>query len=357
MTAWSFTSDNFAPACPEILEAMTRANFGDEPSFGLDRLSAHLARRVADVFEHEVFLFPCPTGTAANGLALSAVCPPYGEIIAHREAHILSTEIGTVEFYIGGGRIRTLPDHDRPDQQQLDAETLAAYLASAPGPTDEHIRRMPPYVLSLTQATEAGTVYPIEAIGQLAGLGREHGLRVHLDGARFANALVSLDANPADMTWKAGIDLVSFGTTKNGTVDAESVLCFDAELARELAFRHNRAGLLASKARFAAAQLLAYFDDDLWLKMARTANQAAGSLADCLTSLPGTELVYPVQANEIFVRLPKGITDALGSHGFSFRPWKQGSNETAAPIYRLVTSFQTGPSDIKRFCQACNQIR
>ncbi len=301
----NFSSDNVTGISPEILAALAAANSGSQSSYGADPLTAQVSRRLAEIFEHEVAVFPVATGTAANALALATLVPPWGVVYCHHEAHIVVDECG------------------------------------APGGKGV-VHHMQPAAISLTQASEAGTVYRADEIAALAELARRHALGLHVDGARFANAVAHLGCAPADITWRAGIDVLSFGATKNGAAAAEAVIFFDRAKAADFEFRRKRGGHLLSKMRFLSAQLDAYLDNDLWLRNARHANAMATRLAGGLAGITGVHLRHPVEANEVFVEMPNPLIEALFAKGFSFYRW----DGERGNCVRLVTTFDTAPSDV-----------
>jgi threonine aldolase len=333
----NFSSDNVAGIAPEILAALAAANVGREPSYGDDPLTAQVERRLAEIFEHRVTVFPVATGTAANALALATLAPPWGAVYCHAEAHVAVDECGAPEFYAGGARMAGIAG----PHGKIGVDDLAPLLPGGKG----IVHHMQPAAISLTQATEAGTVYRPHEVAAIGELARRHGLGLHVDGARFANALVHLGCAPADITWRAGVDVLSFGATKNGAAAAEAVIFFDPAKAGEFAFRRKRGGHLFSKMRFLSAQLDAYLADDLWLRNARHANAMAARLAAGLTQLAGMRLRHPVEANEIFVEMPNQAIEALLARGFHFYRWDgpQGN------CVRLVTAFDTAPADVDAF--------
>jgi threonine aldolase len=333
----NFSSDNVSGMAPAILAALSRANDGRVASYGEDPFTARFAARLTEIFEHEVAVFPVATGSAANALALSAVVPPWGAVFCHELSHVNVDECGAPEFFTHGAKLLVLPG----DGAKVPASALAAQLPGVIGV----VHSVQPAALSITQATEAGTVYTPAEIAALSEIAHAHGLAVHMDGARFANALVRLGCTPAEMTWKAGVDVLSFGATKNGAMAAEAVVFFDQRKAENFAFRRKRAGHLMSKMRFLSAQLEAYVTDDLWLANARHANAMADRLAAGLASVEGARLRHPVEANELFVDLPDPVIDALFADGFKFYRW-EGS------LVRLVTAFDTNPADVDRLIQA-----
>ncbi|MDB5361383.1 MAG: ltaE [Rhodospirillales bacterium] len=340
----NFASDNTAGISPEILAALAAANDGAVGSYGADPITARLEAKLADLFEHEVAVFPVATGTAANALALAAVTPPWGAVLCHPQAHIACDEANAPEFYTGGAKLVPVAGADG----KLAAADLAGLLPGDLG----NVHHAQPAAISLTQATECGTVYRPAEIAEIATLAHRHGLAVHMDGARFANALVHLDASPAELTWRAGVDVLSFGATKNGALGAEAIVFFDPARARELPFRRKRAGHLFSKMRFLSAQLDAYVTDGLWLRNARHANAAAARLAEGLTALPGVRLRHPVEANELFVELPEAMIAGLFEAGAQFHRWEGA----ASTCVRLVTAWNTADADVAVFLATASRL-
>lgn len=332
----NLASDNVAGAAPEILAAIAAAAGGRQPSYGGDEVTARLQERLSEVFERRVAAFPVPTGTAANALALATFTPPWGAVLCHREAHVAVDECGAPEFYTHGAKL-LLADGAHG---KLTPATLTAAVPEWRG----DVHRSQPAMLSLSQATESGTVYSPAEVGALAEAARSHGLAVHMDGSRFANALAGQGCSPAELTWKAGVDVLSFGGTKNGCVMAEAVVFFDPDQAADFAFRRKRAGHLLSKMRFVSAQLEAYLADGLWLRLARNANDRARQLAEGLQALPGVELLHPVEANEVFVRLPAALAEGLAAQGVVAAHWE-------GEIWRFVGAFDTDAATIETVLQ------
>jgi threonine aldolase len=310
-SAMRFLSDNAAGVHPAVLDAMARANAAEAPYDG-DALSTRLNAAFSTLFETRVTALWVTTGTAANALALAALCPPYRGIVCHRDAHIQTDEAGAPEFYSGGAKLLLV---DGPGAK-LTPTAIAARLAEIP----HDVHRVQPAAISITNATEYGLSYTADDVAAIGDFARSRGLRLHMDGARFANAIVHSGAAPADVTWRAGVDLLSFGFVKNGGLSAEALIVFDEKLADELRIRRKRAGHLLSKGRFLAAQLLALLSEDRWLTNARAANQGAARIA----AGAGTRLLYPVEANEVFVRLSPGEAAALRAQGFAFYDWAAG---------------------------------
>lgn len=339
-----FGSDNWAGAAPEIMNALARANDGLAPAYGGDDISARAAARFSEIFEREVAVFFVATGGAANGLALSVLTPPYGMILCHEESHIQMDECGGPELLTGGAKLVPVSGF----AAKLTPEAAGARLAGFP---DRPPHGMPAKILSLTQATECGAVYTPAELSALTALAREKELSVHMDGARFANALAHLGCTPAEMTWKAGIDVLCFGGTKNGCMAAEAVVFFNPDKANDFAFRRKRAGHLWSKQRFIAAQFEAYFENDLWLTLAAHANAMAKRLSDGLAVLDGVSIVYPTEANEVFAAFPDGVAARLREKGAVFFPWRTPGDTTGGKTNRLICSFRTQAEEIDRFLE------
>jgi threonine aldolase len=339
----NFCSDNASGAAPEILRALEAANDGWAMPYGNDDLTRRLQARVEEIFETEAAVLPVATGTAANVLCLSVMTPPYGAIYCHRESHINVDECGAPEFYSGGAKLVALPG----DHGKLTPATLEAAIVDA-----GDVHSVQPAAVSLTNASEAGTVYTPEETRAIAEIAKAHGLGLHLDGARFANALVALGCSPAEATWKAGVDALALGATKNGVLAGELVVLFDPGKAEELGYRRKRGGHLFSKMRFLSAQLEAYLADDLWLRNARHANAMAAVLGAGLAELPGVELSHPVEANEIFVILPEPMIEGLFARGFQFYRWGPAANREA----RLITAFNTDPAHVEAFLSAVREL-
>jgi threonine aldolase len=335
---YDFTSDNAAIIDPRILQALVACNSGVATAYGIDPESAGIDALFSDLFERETFVFAAPTGTAANALALGAVTPSYGAIFCHEKAHIFTTECGAPEFFSGGARQVPLPGA----QGKLTPATLEDALKPYQSGSLHQLRAA---TLSLTQATDLGTIYSADELACLSELARSAGLKVHLDGARFANAMVRLGCTPADMSWKAGVDVVSFGTTKNGTMNAEVVLAFDRQIAQALRYLHKRAGFLQSKMRYVSVQLSAYLHDDLWINNARRANVNADRLVAAIDACDGAWLENPVQANEVFVHLTEAAQARLEGADILLRPWPHPDGR----LFRAVASFDDSDELLHRF--------
>lgn len=334
----NFCSDNVTGIAPEIMAALVAANQGNAMPYGNDDFTQRLEAKFAELFETSVVVFPVATGSAANALALSVMTPPYGAIYCHRESHINVDECGAPELYTGGAKLVTLAG----DHGKISASDLASRFAKAGVGVVHHVQ---PAAVSLAQASEAGTVYSTDEVHDIATVTHEHGLSLHMDGARFGNAIAHLGCTPAEITWRAGVDVLSFGATKNGAMAAEAVVFFNPALAETFQYRRKRGGHLFSKMRFLSAQLEAYLTDDLWLKNACYANQMAGKLSAGLSVLPGIKLCHPVEANEIFVQFPEAMVTELFDAGFQFYLWQQEGDV----IVRLVTAFNTAEEDVDAF--------
>lgn len=333
----NFASDNTAPVHPQVMAALEAANAAPSMPYGNDALSRDVEAKIAAIFERPAKVFLVSTGTAANALSLAAMTPVWGSIYCHAAAHIEEDECGAPEFYTGGAKLVGLDgEHGKLAPADLDAALNAAGAGV--------VHHVQPAALSLTNATEAGTIYSPAEIAALSAIARKHGLKVHLDGARFANALVASNCTPAEATWKAGVDILSFGGTKNGCLAVEAIVVFDDALAATLAFRRKRAGHLFSKHRYLAAQMAGYLDGGLWLDLARQSNAVAAKLAGGLAALPGAKLAHPVQANEVFVDLPEAAIAAIEQAGFAVYRWFGPGTRRL----RLVASWNSRDADAER---------
>lgn len=335
----NFLSDNAASPCPEVLAAITAAAPAGTRAYDGDDYSARLDDAFGEVFGRSCTVLPVLTGTAANALALAALVPPYGAIVCHDEAHIHVDECGAPEFFTGGAKLLLVPGANG----KLTPEGINRGLAAHRG--DAH--QVQVRALSLTQATECGTIYTPAELAALGDHARARGWRVHLDGARFANALARLHCHPADITWRAGVDILSLGMIKNGGLLSEALIVFDPALVEDLRFRRKRAGQLPSKGRFQAAQLLAMIDDGVWLRNAAAANAGADRLAAAVAD----RLLHPVQANEVFVQLHVGEADILRAQGFLFYDWGAAGADQA----RFVVAWDTPAADIAALASALRQ--
>jgi threonine aldolase len=306
-----FRSDNTGPAAPQILEALVQANHGTALGYGGDDWTVTLQRRFSELFETAVRVFPVATGTAANALSLASVSPSWGIVYCSEAAHINTAEANATGFFGGGVKLAAVAgSHGKIAAERL-AETLAGI---SPG----QLHRGQPSVVSLTQASDLGAVYTLDEVRALHEVAKARGLKLHMDGARFANAVARLGCSPAELTWRAGIDIMSFGATKNGGALCDAIVAFSLGMAEGVAVQLRRAGQVWSKMRFASAQLIAYVEDDLWLKMARSSNAIAARIGAGLCDIPAARLLAPVEANEIFLELPSATMDALEADSFQF---------------------------------------
>jgi len=331
-----FFSDNAAPVHPAVFAAMAEAD-GLDTAYDGDRWSKRLDGRLSDLFEASVRVLWVPTGTAANCLALAALCPPHGGVICHHDAHIQNDEGGAPEFYTHGAKLMLAGG----EGAKLTPETIAAL---ADGIAND-VHRVQPHAVSITNATEYGLVYRPDEVAAIGALCRARGLRFHMDGARFANAVASAGCTPAEVTWRAGVEVLSFGFVKNGGMGAEALVFFDTDLADATLRRRKRAGLLLSKGRYLAAQILAMVEDDLWLDNGRAANAGAALIADA----GGARLVHPAQANEVFLRVTPAEAAALRAQGFDFYDWGPGEA-------RLVVSWDQREADIRPLADAIRAL-
>ncbi|CAN5391107.1 low specificity L-threonine aldolase [soil metagenome] len=327
-----FFSDNAAPVHPAVFAAMAKADTLDTAYDG-DAWSRQLDGRFSDLFETQVKALWVPSGTAANCLALAALCPPHGAVVCHRDAHIQNDECGAPEFYTHGAKL-LLADGEGA---KLTPETIGAVLDA----TRNDVHQVQPHAISITNATEYGRVYTPDEVAAIGALAGARGLGLHMDGARFANAVVHCGCTLADMTWRGGVDALSFGFVKNGGMNAECLVFFKPELAAATLYRRKRAGLLFSKGRYLAAQILALLDDDRWLDNARVANAGATLLAEAA----GDRLVHPVEANEVFLRASPDEAASLRALGFDFYDWAPGE-------VRLVISWDQQAEAIRPLAQA-----
>jgi len=330
----NFISDTASPAHPAILAALTQANAGPMPSYGADSFVQAATDRLREVFETDLEVWFVSSGTAANALALSVLCPSSSAIICHAEAHIERDERGAPEFFTGGARLSLMPgEHGKIDVAALRKRVDESRAAS--------VHETPAHVLSLSNLTECGTAYTPDEIAERAAAARSGGLKVHLDGARFANALLATASTPAQMSWRAGVDVLSFGATKNGALGCEAILLFGEaqQLIGDLKVRAKRAGHMPPKMRFIGAQMAAYLEGGLWLDLAGRANTSAKQLAAVLVAAGG-KLIHPADGNEIFLDLSDAAAARLTAAGATFYPWPGGG-------YRFVCSWATAPHEIR----------
>lgn len=327
-----FRSDNVGAVAPEIIEALARANRDTATGYGGDTWSQELQKRFSDLFEAKVKVFPVATGTAANALAMAAITPSHGAMFCQARAHILTSEVNAAGFFSNGGLMVPVPGPDgKVDPSALDA----AVAAQGKG----LMHRSQPASLNIVQATDLGAVYGIDELRAVTAVAKRHGLKIHMDGARFANAVARLGCKPADITTRAGIDILSFGMTKNGGLLCDAIVVFDESAAPAIQWQVRRAGHVWSKARFAAAQLLAYIEDGLWLRNAARANAMAARFDAGLKKIAGVELWAPIEANEIFLKAPAHVIDGLERDGVRFF-------RRAADMARFVCRFDATEAEV-----------
>jgi len=344
-----FASDNWAGAAEEISRALLQNASGYSPAYGESVQDRELERKFDDLFERKVAVFFVGTGTAANSLALSSLNRPGGFVLCHRESHLIEDECGAPEFFTSGARLG-------PVDGSLGKISPASLRLALDRFDPEFVHHGQPMAVSLTQATEVGTVYSLDELNELSTITHRHGLPLHMDGARFANAFVHLrnkhpDLTPAEVTWKSGIDVLSFGATKNGCWCAEALVFFDPKKALQLPYIRKRAAQLFSKTRFIACQFHAYLEDGLWLNLAKHANEMAQRLARGFQASPRLSLAWECEANEVFVTMTKPLAESLKKSGAQFYEWPIPSDfaphmRDGESLYRFVTSFATQPTDV-----------
>jgi threonine aldolase len=344
----NFTSDNASGVAPAILDAIVAASAGSAAAYGADTFTLRAQAALSETFERPVAAFLVSTGTAANALALAALTPPWSAVFCHEEAHIHDDECGAPEFFTGGAKLVGVEGEGGKITPGALREALGRFPRGL-------VKSVQPGALSLSQATEAGTIYSLDEIATLSAIAHGAGLAVHMDGARFANALVALGCTPAQMSWRAGVDALSFGATKNGAMGCEAVLFFNPEQASNFLYQRKRGGHTLSKGRFLGAQMTAYLDNGLWLTLARRANDAADRLARGLAEIGRIRLAWPRRVNEVFPIAPRSLVAALQAEGVGFHEW--GSRALAPSMalregeafLRLVCSFDTSEAEIDRF--------
>ena len=342
MTEIELRSDNSAGVAPEIMAAIAAANTGSAMAYGADAVTARLESVVRDVFEHpSARVFPVTSGTAANALALSSLCPPWGSVLCHESAHILNSECGATSLLGGGAIMRGVPG----DDHRMHPATLERALDATRWGDPHHSQ---PAVLSLTQPTDMGTIYSVQEITALASTAHERGLRVHVDGARIANAITALGCTPAQLTWQAGVDVVSLGATKNGALSAEAIVVFDNDAADELVYRTKRSGHVTSKMRFQSAQLIAYLTDALWLRLAAHSNRQMQRLAAGLEG-EGVRFANRADVNMLFAHIDDDAATRLEAESLLFYRIGPG-------LVRFVTSWQTTDHEIDQVVARCADV-
>jgi threonine aldolase len=343
----NFASDNHYGAAPEILAALAAIGTAPAPAYGADPITARVREKLCAIFEREVAVHPVINGTTANSLSLATLVPPHGAVLCHEEAHIAVDECGAPEFFTHGAKLVPIKGAHAKLTPAAIAEALKHFQKGS-------VHHVQPAAVSLTQATELGTAYTPDEIKAICDLAHGEGMKVHMDGARFANALVGLGCMPAQMTWKSGVDVLSFGATKNGALAAEAVIFFDPADARDFEYRRKKSGHLLSKMRFVSAQLEAYLADDLWLGNARRANGLAQRLAQGLAQGGAVSVSHPVAANAVFARMPQALAQKLRAAGAMFYDWGTPSDDGRV-LTRLMLSFATPEADVAKFLELAGQ--
>ena len=334
----NFGSDNAAGVHPKILESLARASAGNASAYGEDALSKSVDKRFSELFECDCTVLLVSTGTAANSIALAALCPPYGAVFSHNEAHIANDESTAPELFTGGARQLSVGGEDAKPS----IEKLRALIQTA---SSRGVHSILPSVLALSNLTELGARMSPDELKAYREVADEFDLKLMVDGARFSNVVGGCADSPADLTWRSGVDVLCFGATKNGAMAAEAIVFFNQAVAVNAERIRKRGGHLWSKHRFLAAQFDAFLADDLWLANARHANEMGQSLKSLLQAIPGIEFASASEANELFVRMPKAVAEALWARGHAFYEWPSLDN-----TYRLVTSFTTEQADVDAFC-------
>lgn len=343
----NFMSDNAAGAAPEVLAAIARANDGTSAGYGGDEVTKRLTQKLSALFDKDVAVFPVATGTAANSLSIATLSPHYGAVFCHEGAHINVDECGAPEFFSQGAKLVAV----KGEGGKITPSAVRAAMSHFERGFVHHPQ---PSMISITQATELGTSYTPAEVHALGDFAKAEKLALHMDGARFANAVAYLKCKPADITWKAGVDALSFGATKNGALAAEAVVFFNPDRVADIAYRRKRAGHLFSKMRFLSAQIEAMLDDGLWLKLAGHSNGMAKRLADGIKAVPGFAVTQPVEGNEVFAKLPsEAAMKSMQNAGARFYQWEPTTD--GRPLIRLVCSWATKEAEVDAFIAAAKK--
>ena len=340
----NFQSDNQSSVFPEIIDYLNIVNKNSSPAYGTDDVTILATNLLIDLFETDLKVLFVSSGTAANSIAISSICPPYGGILCSDNAHIGGDECGAPEFFTGGAKLIPIPTVNALISEKNLTNTLNNYGLHG-------IHEVLPSAISLTQASELGTIYTPEDIQKVIYVAKKHNLKTHMDGARFSNACASLNCSPAELTWKSGIDILSLGTTKNGTISCEAIIIFNQEIIDDIERRQKRAGHLWSKNKFIAGQIITWLEDDRWLNAAKKANSQAKTLKSLLKNLKNVTVEYPVDINMVFASIPKKIQSLLKDKNVKFNPWYGSENLT-----RFVTSWDTKDSELKKLESIINKI-
>lgn len=337
-----FASDNYAGICPEAFAAMVEANQGHEVSYGDDSWTENASNLIRELFETDCEVFFVFNGTSANSLSLASLCQSYHSILCHELSHVEGSECGAPEFFANGTKVLLLPG----DGGKVDPKSIEKAVNKR---TDIHYPK--PRALSLTQATEVGTVYSLDELRELAEVARHFKLRIQMDGARFANAVVSLAVTPKEITWESGVDVLCFGGSKNGLAVGEAVVFFNRQLALEFDYRCKQGGQLASKMRFLSAPWVGLLQDGAWLRHAKHSNAMARHLESAIHNLPGVSVSYPVQSNAVFARIPERVVEAMHQRGWRFYTHVGGWEDS-----RLMCSWDTTPEDVDAFAADLKEL-
>lgn len=340
----NFASDNAYGVLPQVWTAIEAADRGTALAYGNDPITKNLTSRFCELFEREVAVFPVFTGTAANALALACLTPPYGAVLCHKDSHIMTSECGAPEFFSGAKLI---------GMDSGGGKFAPAAIEQALAGLDGSVHSVQPRAVSISQATELGTVYSVAEIAAIGTLAHERGLKLHMDGARFANAMAHLKSSPAEATWKCGVDVLSFGATKAGALAAEAVVFFDPKDAQEFEYRRKRGGHLASKMRFVSAQLEALLEKDLWLTSGAHANALAARLAEGLKAINSIEIAAPVETNMVFARLSVEKARKMRAGGAQFHDWFPPADGKV--VVRFATAFATPEADVAKLIELAKQ--
>ena len=340
----NFQSDNQSTIFPEIIDYIKSINNESSLAYGADNITKLATKMLKEFFETDLKVLFVSSGTAANAISLSSICPPYGAILCSDNSHINGDECGAPEFFTGGAKLLSINTDNAIITKENLIKTINSYGLHG-------FHEVLPSAISITQATELGTSYTLDQINKISTIAKQNNLKTHMDGARFSNACAFLNCTPAEMSWKSGVDILSLGTTKNGTISCEAIIIFNKDILDDVNRRQKRAGHLWSKNRYIAAQLVKWLEEDRWIKAARKANLQAQKLKSLLQKIKGVSIEYPVEVNMIFAKIPKNIQDFLKKHEVKFNPWYGPENLT-----RFVTSWDTKTIELEKLEKIINSI-
>ena len=340
----NFQSDNQSTIFPEIIDYIKSINNESSLAYGADNITKLATKMLKEFFETDLKVLFVSSGTAANAISLSSVCPPYGAILCSDNSHINGDECGAPEFFTGGAKLLSINTNNAIITKNNLIKTINSYGLHG-------FHEVLPSAISITQATELGTSYTLDQINEISTIAKQNNLKTHMDGARFSNACAFLNCTPAEMSWKSGVDILSLGTTKNGTISCEAIIIFNKDILDDVNRRQKRAGHLWSKNKYIAAQLIKWLEEDRWIKAARKANLQAQKLKSLLQKIKGVSIEYPVEVNMIFAKIPKNIQDFLKKHEVKFNPWYGPENLT-----RFVTSWDTKKTELEKLEKIINSI-